>query len=85
MIWSIVVLMKKILISEFKAKCIAVLREAQRTGEPVLVTRRGRPIARIEPVVQGLRTRKLGALRGRMKIVGDIVEIDTTRDWEVLG
>jgi prevent-host-death family protein len=74
--------MKRVLISEFKAKCIAVLREAQRTGEPVLITRRGRPIARIEPVAEGQPERRLGALRGRMRITGDIVRVDTTRDWE---
>lgn len=75
--------MKKLLISEFKAKCIAVLREAQRTGEPVLITRRGRPIARIEPIVEGSPKRRLGALRGRMRIRGDIVQVDTSEDWEV--
>jgi len=31
--------MKKVVISEFKAKCIAFLREAQQTGESILVTR----------------------------------------------
>lgn len=76
--------MKKLLISEFKAKCIAILREAQRTGEPVLITRRGRPIARIEPIVEGSPKRPLGALRGRMRIKGDIVQVDTSEDWEVL-
>ena len=44
--------MKTILISEFKAKCIAVLSEAQRTREPVMVTRRGKPMAKIEPVCE---------------------------------
>lgn len=76
--------MKRMVISEFKAKCIAVLREAQRTGEPVVITRRGRPIARIEPIVEGAAKRSLGALRGRMKIKGDIVRADTVKDWEML-
>lgn len=55
--------MKKMSISEFKVKCIAVLREAQRTGEPVVITRRGRPVARIEPILEGAAQRSLGALR----------------------
>lgn len=76
--------MKKLLISEFKAKCIAVLREAQRTGEPVLITRRGRAIARIEPIMEGEPSRRLGVLRGRMRIKGDIVEVDTTQDWDIV-
>ena len=45
--------MKTVIISEFKAKCIAILREAQRTREPVVVTRRGKPLARIEPIYRG--------------------------------
>lgn len=77
--------MKKIVVSEFKAKCIAVLREAQRTGESILVTRHGRPLARIEPVADSPSERPLGVHRGRMKIHGDIVHEQTTDDWEALA
>ncbi len=76
--------MKTVIISEFKAKCIAILREAQRTREPVVVTRRGKPLARIEPIIEGAPTRQLGAVRGRMQIRGDIVEAGTEQDWEAL-
>ncbi|MBA3353018.1 MAG: type II toxin-antitoxin system Phd/YefM family antitoxin, partial [Blastocatellia bacterium] len=44
--------MKTVLISDFKAKCIAMLKQVQKSGEPLTVTLRGRPIARVEPVVQ---------------------------------
>lgn len=70
------------LISQFKAQCIAVLKEAQRTREPILVTRRGRPIARIEPVVEGLADRRFGALKGQMRVKGDLVGVDFDEDWE---
>ncbi len=70
-------------VSEFKAKCIAVLKEASRTGEPVVVTRRGRPLARVEPLPGGAPPARLGACRGRMTIHGDIVHADTSEDWEV--
>ena len=76
--------MKKMVVSEFKAKCIAVLREAQQTGETILVTRRGRPLARVEPIRQVPSERPLGVLRGRMKIRGDIVHADSSADWDVL-
>jgi len=33
--------MKTVILSTFKAHCIALLREAQRTAEPIIVTRRG--------------------------------------------
>lgn len=75
--------MKTILISEFKAKCIAVLSEAQRTREPVMVTRRGKPLAKIEPVCEEEPPpREFGKMKG--KILGDIVETDFSDDWEML-
>ena len=77
--------MKTIVVSEFKAKCIAVLREAQRNGEPLLVTRRGRPLARIEPISEEASERRLGLYRGRMRISGDIVNSSSESDWNVLG
>ena len=77
--------MKTMPISSFKAQCIAVLRHAHETGEPLVVTRRGRPIARIEPVRTGTEEIKLGVFKGRMKIKGDIVHADTTSDWDMLA
>lgn len=74
--------MKTMLISEFKARCIAVLKEAQRTHEPVMVTRHGRRLARIEPVYDDPPPRKLGALKGSMRIKGDIVHSDFDAEWE---
>jgi len=76
--------MKTVVISEFKAKCIAFLREAQQTGESILVTRRGQPIARVEPVREDRSERPLGVFRGRMKVRGDIVQTDSSADWEAL-
>ena len=35
---------------EFKAKCLAVMDEVQATGQPVIVTKRGKPVARLTPV-----------------------------------
>ncbi|MBI2377939.1 MAG: type II toxin-antitoxin system Phd/YefM family antitoxin [Deltaproteobacteria bacterium] len=34
----------------FKAKCLAILDEVARTGRTVVVTKRGKPIARLAPV-----------------------------------
>ena len=76
--------MKTILVSEFKAKCIAVLREVERSGEPVVVTRRGRPMARVEPFSQAKQRKQLGASRGSMQIRRDLVRSESTADWEML-
>jgi prevent-host-death family protein len=76
--------MKTMLVSDFKAKCIAALKEVQRSGEPVLVTLRGRPLARVEPFADADQRKQLGALKGSMRIRRDLVRSDTTGDWEML-
>lgn len=76
--------MKTMLISDFKARCIAALREAQDTGEPLVITRRGQPIARIEPLPATPGERPLGALQGRMKLHTDLVRATSEDEWEML-
>lgn len=73
--------MKTVKISEFKAKCIRILKTVARVRKPVIVTLRGVPIARVEPVDDPNRTRRLGALKGAMEIRGDIVRSDFADDW----
>lgn len=76
--------MKQIAISKFKATCLAVLERVRKTGEPILVTRFGKPIARIEPPTsQPVKRIKLGGAAGTMQILGDIVgPISDISDWE---
>ncbi len=74
--------MKTIMISDFKARCISILKEAQRRHEPILITRRGHPLARIEPVYDNPPLRKFGTLQRRMRIKGDIVHADFDHEWE---
>jgi prevent-host-death family protein len=76
--------MKTMLVSEFKAKCIAVLKEVQRTREPMLITLRGKPLVTVQPVEARRRGKRLGGLKGRMTFRRDLVRIDTTRDWDML-
>jgi prevent-host-death family protein len=76
--------MQEIAISKFKATCLAVLERVKKTGEPVIVTRFGQPIARIEPLgLQPPKRIKLGGGVGTMRILGDIVgPISDSSDWE---
>src|SRR5438132_8884485 len=39
----------EVTISKFKATCLALLAKVKRTGRPILVTRKGEPIAQIIP------------------------------------
>ena len=76
--------MKTMLVSEFKAKCIAALKEVQRTREPMLITLRGKPLVTVQPVESPRPGKRLGGLKGRMTVRRDLVKVDTTRDWDVL-
>lgn len=78
--------METIAISKFKATCLAVLEEVRKTGQPVLVTRRGQPIAEITPPAHPRSTNAwLGSAAGSGRIVGDVVSpaADET-EWEAL-
>ncbi len=67
--------MDEISISKFKATCLAVLEKVRATGEPIRVTRFGRPIAEIVPhsaATAGLsEPRQLGLLEGQLGIFDD--------------
>lgn len=74
-------------ISEFKATCLAVLDRVHRTGTPIVVTRRGEPIAEVVPPSTASASNGwLGAMRGTAVIVGGLVDpAGAPTDWEVLG
>lgn len=70
-------------VSKFKATCLAALERVRATGEPLLVTRRGVPIAQVIPAPPPeVRQSGWGAMRGTMEIIGDIVEPLGDDDWE---
>ena len=70
-------------ISEFKAKCLGILRRVHKTGRPVVVTRRGQRIAEIHPPSHvDSRPEWLGSLADRGQIIGDLIEPIATTDWE---
>ncbi len=78
--------MDTITISKFKATCLAALDRVKRTGRPLLVTRRGQPIAEVVPPRPPTsRRRRLGAMEGTGRISGDIVSpVVRPDEWEVL-
>lgn len=68
-------------ISEFKAKCLRFLTEIEEKGDVFVITRRGRPIAKVMPIAPPKRSLR-GSWKGLVKIKGDIVQFDTGEDWE---
>ncbi len=58
--------------TEFKARCLELMDRVAATGNPVVVTKRGRPVVRVVPAQQRPRS-IVGALKGQARIRGDIV------------
>ena len=66
--------MQEIAISEFKAKCLAVLDRVEKTKVPIRITRHGKPVAEVvpaNPVVD--RSAWIGSMKDSMEILGDII------------
>ncbi len=79
--------MRTIPAGEFKAKCLAIMDEVNSTGEPVLITKRGKPVARILPSqdrTSGWSPESIfGSLRHMGVITGDIVSSEfTDEEWD---
>ena len=58
--------------AEFKATCLDLMDAVERTGASVVVTKRGKAVARLAPVRVPVAS-AFGLLKGRMAIRGDLV------------
>jgi prevent-host-death family protein len=76
--------MKKIAAGKFKAQCLKVMDQVRTTREPVLVTKRGRPLAKLVPPDEAPDD-FIGCLEGIITIVGDIESpVTPLEDWDAL-
>ena len=72
--------MRTIKASEFKAKCLKIMDEVAATGEPVVITKHGVPVAQLVAAVRKPET-LFGAMKGSVTYIGDIISpIDV--EWE---
>jgi len=78
-------MLEKVTISKFKATCLRLLSDVKRTGHPLLITRKGEPIALVTPPPPPKLRVWLGSLKDTVKITGDIISpaLDE-KDWEAL-
>jgi prevent-host-death family protein len=68
--------------SEFKAKCLSLMDEVERTGEGLVITKNGKPVAELIPH-RASRPKALGLLKDSLFITGDIISpIDV--EWDAL-
>jgi len=64
--------MKKMAAGAFKAKCLAVMDEVQAKRETIVITKHGKPVAKLVPV-DGETDDIYNFLAGKGKIIGDVV------------
>jgi prevent-host-death family protein len=68
--------------AEFKARCLELMDRVATTGNAIIITKRGKPVARLAPVASRRRS-LVGALKGHVQIMGDIIApVDAS--WEVV-
>jgi prevent-host-death family protein len=74
---------KQIAAGKFKATCLGLLDEVQTSGQEIIVTKYGKPVAKIVPV-EPKSIEAFKSLRGTVKIKGDIVEPTSPEGWDGL-
>lgn len=68
-------------VSEFKAKCLQLLKDVETNGDRIVITKRGKPVAEVVPPKKSVRSLR-GMWKDSVRILGDIVYFDTSEDWE---
>jgi prevent-host-death family protein len=73
--------MKKMAAGVFKTNCLAVMDEVQAKHETVVITKRGKAVAKLIPVTEGVDA-IYNFLGGKGVITGDIISpVISSEDW----
>jgi len=75
--------MKTVNTSEFKTQCLQLMDDVVKSGDSIVITRDGQPIARLCPIASKQSATLVGRHKGEIRIVGDIVtSLDESWDAE---
>jgi prevent-host-death family protein len=76
--------MRHVTAADFKATCLKLMDDVDQRGESIIITKRGRPVARLVPIERPDDVgRPLGQGRGTGLILGDLVEPVLAEDeWD---
>jgi len=75
--------MKTMPISEFKTHALRIVDAISKTKEPVVITRRGKPLAEVIPYTSNVGSAKPGKLAGTLVFEKDILSPLDVEMWEV--
>ena len=74
-------MMKKMAAGQFKVHCLTVMDEVQAKRETVVITKHGKPVAKLVPVDKDADD-IYGFLAGKGEVTGDVVSPAlTSEDW----
>lgn len=82
-LFEVGIIMQTIQASEFKARCLALMDDVARSGEVLVVTKNGRPVAELRPYSGGRYGSPFG-LHSGLEIAGDILSPIEEGAWKVL-
>ena len=66
--------------TEFKANCLRLMDEVAQQRRPIVITKRGKPVAKLVPVEEEP-TDLFGYMAGTAKICGDIISPIDEEEW----
>jgi prevent-host-death family protein len=70
---------------EFKARCLRVMEDVRKYRTPVVITKKGRPVAKLVPH-DAAATDVFGCMAGTARIVGDVEAPVLPADaWRAVG
>ena len=69
--------------ARFKAECLKLMDEVEKTRQPIIITKHGRPVAQLGPVPADTES-LFGYMKGTMRITGDVMApLDV--EWSALS
>ena len=63
-----------IAISQFKSHCLEIIDKLQNNQETIIITKRDKPIAKVEAIMIKSNSSLFGILKNKAEIKGDILE-----------
>ena len=67
--------------AEFKANCLRLIDEVAQQRQPIIITKRGKPVAKLMPLEEERPVDLFGYMAGTAKICGDIVSPIEDVEW----
>ena len=77
--------MKRMPAGEFKAKCLRVMEEVRKYRTPVVITKKGKPVAKLVPADETPKS-IFGCMADKIKIIGDIESpvLPPIEEWDMM-